>query len=621
MFNEVRDGIVLIWNNKFEEAEVLFAKKKDVVPRYSLHHAEAAFLRSFITADTADTETAVTRLKATIELAENHIKLFENKSPPVYEGDVADDLGARKNRFMDCRIVLGDALYMTAVLQLTRGSKLKGVYNLRKSWKVFEASVKFSEANPGYDDEIVHSLKFGAGFFLFAVSIIPSKFLKFVELAGFKADRDVGLQYMRECHKTPGIRTAYATMLLLFNNLLLPRGLSSAQKYLDEAEKLIQESLTRFPTGSLFQVMGSHCARKKNNVDEGIKFMQLALSNCAQFPQPPLIYTYELANCNVMKLEFRAAAALYEALIPEAKFQVRALSGLQLASCYIMLGEHEKAKTLLDRIPTLVSKKSQFDPIVVKQAKRYSQNGGHFAVFELLYLRRDLVKMAPYLKDANALLDSIAVKTGAMGQMKMEEPKKKSSGFSFAKLASSVKEIATNVTSPKPGQVDYSFDNRASYLLIKGQIYKVWERHDEAIECFKEVINMKSNVIEKFYVPYCYYEMGESLFYRGKLPEAADMMKKANSCSGYDWEDPLKIRLRVAMDQLKHGGIEIDDDDGEPVATLDCSPAPSPALSPMPSRTFEEIPIASSSSAAPPSTATETSPSQEGQSNPPTPSH
>lgn len=46
------------------------------------------------------------------------------------------------------------------------------------------------------------------------------------------------------------------------------------------------------------------------------------------------------------------------------------------------------------------------------------------------------------------------------------------------------------------------------------------------------------------------------------MKEAQEAMKKCNNISGYDWEDPLKVRLRVTIDQLKKGGvIDIDEEE------------------------------------------------------------
>lgn len=71
---------------------------------------------------------------------------------------------------------------MIAVLQVTLNERLKGVFTLRKSWKVFEKALKLGNENKEkLDPELLKSLNFGAGVFLFAMSIIPSKFMKLVK--------------------------------------------------------------------------------------------------------------------------------------------------------------------------------------------------------------------------------------------------------------------------------------------------------------------------------------------------------------------------------------------------------------------------------------------------------
>jgi len=390
MYAEVVDGINLIWDNKFEEAEKAFSSKSANFPRHALHHAEVAFLRSFITADSNDTDTAVARLKHAKKLAEHQLKFYEKGTMP--NGLPPTDKVVFANTHLDTRVVMGDVLYMLAVLQLTRDSKLKGAFNMRKSWKVFEESLKMVSLDKSgiYDQELVRCLNFGAGFFFFAMSIIPQKFLKLIELVGFKADRDLGLKYIRECYDAGGVRCPFASIVLLFNNLILPRGLANPAKYLKEADLLIQQSLIKYPNGSLFQVMGSHCARKQCNVDEGIRYMEAAIENCRTLGVAPLIYKYELANCFCMKLKWDVAASNFEPLVETEKFQVRALCGLQLAGSYFMAGQRKKALEMFQRVPTLVKKNSSVDPIVAAQAQRYHACGGHFAAFELLYIRRDL---------------------------------------------------------------------------------------------------------------------------------------------------------------------------------------------------------------------------------------
>ena len=78
-YTEVVKGINYIWNNEFAEADKLFAAKKDSDPRYALHHAEVIFLKSFITADTADTASALARLEAARHLATTHIAVTHER--------------------------------------------------------------------------------------------------------------------------------------------------------------------------------------------------------------------------------------------------------------------------------------------------------------------------------------------------------------------------------------------------------------------------------------------------------------------------------------------------------------------------------------------------------------
>lgn len=550
MFADIIEGINFIWNNKFSEAEQIFATKKDTNPRHALHYAEVAFLRSFITADTTDTETAVSRLKEAKKLAEHNLKYFEKGAVPP--NTTVADKAEFANVFLDCRVVFGDTLYMLAVLQLTRDSKLKGALNMRKSWKVFEESLKAVQDSKDHvhNEELVRCLNFGAGFFFFAMSIIPQKFLKLVELIGFRADRDLGLKYIRDCHDAGGIRAPFATIVLLFNNLLLPRGLANPAKYLREADVLIKESLIKYPEGSLIQVMGSHCARKQCDIDGGIKFMEEAIDNCKSLNASPLIYKYELANCFAMKLNWAEAAKHFEPLINEEKFQVRALCALQLAGCYHMMGEREKANAMFKRVPAFAKKNSSVDPIVEHQAARFSNNGAWFSAFEMLYIRRDLAKMERNIPEILQLLEKQAGNTNALKPVTVDVNAKK--GFAgFANKLSSL-----SIGKPKKEEpVDYSIDDRAVYLLIKGALLKSAEKVDEAIECFREVIRLEPVIREKYYVPYCLFEFGECMYQKGNLKEAQEAMKKCNNISGYDWEDPLKVRLRVTIDQLKKGGV------------------------------------------------------------------
>jgi len=277
----------------------------------------------------------------------------------------------------------------------------------------------------------------------------------------------------------------------------------------------------------------------------------------------------ESVCCFVMKLDYATAVTHFEELVNAEKFQVRAVCGIQLAGCYQMLGQKDKALAILQRIPSFAGKKSSVDPVVVNQSKRFIINGGHFMLFELLFIRRDMAKMEQYASQLLTALEQSAAQTkngAAITPYKPDadaNPKKlgnalKSGLFGFGKKLESIS------GSPKRDdrEVDTTADDRAAYLMLRGAILKSLDKGDEAIACFRELLSFQDFIKEKYYVAYSLYELGESLFQKGQVKDAQESMKKCNNLSGYDWEDPLKIRLRVTIDQLKKGGaMEADAED------------------------------------------------------------
>jgi len=155
------------------------------------------------------------------------------------------------------------------------------------------------------------------------------------------------------------------------------------------------------------------------------------------------------------------------------------------------------------------------------------------------------------------LLEKVAAEVGATNPIAADT--KKESIFSQ-------KFKALSLSKPKQEVADYTADNRASYLMLKGSMLKALNKNEEAIACFREVIQLDNWLKEKYYVPYTLFELAECYYHNDHIKEAQETLKKCNNLSGYAWEDPLKVRLRVTMDQLKNGGIM--EDDGEPPSTL-----------------------------------------------------
>lgn len=326
--------------------------------------------------------------------------------------------------------------------------------------------------------------------------------------------------------------------------------------------------------------------------------MNQALENCRSIPKPPQMFLSELASCHMMNMQWETAATGFEALVSCPEFQVRHLSSLQLVGCYMMLNRLDKATQLLHQT-NAYPHKSGTDNYVDHVATKYLIAGPQLCLWEILYIKRDLAKMQRPLAAHPTLLDETAAKVpGALGLPTPAAAPKKT-GFSL----NTFKNI---VDKPDKTANSYIVDNRALYLLIKGAILKYVTNIgcEESIALFKEILTLpRDKMVDKWYVPYAYYELCESYFYNGQRDQAIEMAKKASSIDGYTWEDMLRVRLGVTSSQLKKGASP-----GEVLLTKANDPAlRTPGGTPGASSTTTSAAATTTPTPAPPSPSTSSS--------------
>ncbi len=162
------------------------------------------------------------------------------------------------------------------------------------------------------------------------------------------------------------------------------------------------------------------------------------------------------------------------------------------------------------------------------RSNRYLAAGAHFAAIELLYVRRDLAKMENQIPELIVVLEKIATDVGATTPIVTDGKKGNFLSNKFASIS---------IGSKSKEGVDYTADNRAAYLMLKGAMLKSLNRvcgfvqflrfvsnpylkGSEAIACFKEVYSLENSLKEKYYIPYSLYELAESLYHSNNIKEA-----------------------------------------------------------------------------------------------------
>jgi len=588
-------AVDLTWNNKNDEAEKELASTCTTIPRHADHFTEIQLIKCILTGTAAECQKLEQRVKAQRTLAESHMKIYQKKQlPPGVEihAEGRDRQVVVFNLDLDARIANGDAMMMNAVMHFIGGSKVKAILQLRKSWKCFQSLEKeFSQLEPAMHPELRHAFHFGLGFFYFVVSIIPGSFLRIAQVAGFKADGPRGLKLCREVRDESRIRMPFATILLLFHLLIVPRGLSDVRPLIAEADVVIKETLQRYPDGVAWHIMASQSSRKQNDLEKGCEHCRIALEGARSFGVEPATLAYEYAACHFMMLKWDDAIRLLEPLAHIGTFRLRGTAALQSASAYLMNGQLDKAREMWQNTPTLIGKThSQTDASTMKWAARYLQNNGPFAAFDILYIRRDMAKMVKLADQLLTLLDKQAKVAGilkddgtlcdaATSTKKLVDKSEAEASGAVVATKNPIKALSGlfKKKDDKSKQMvevyQWTNDFRAQYLLFKAAILKTRNGLDDeqAIGLLEQIPLMEKALVDKWYLPYAWFELCESYFNRKKYHEAAQALKKCQSFSDYPWEDPLRVRARVTADHLKkalesaHVTEDIATDDAEDV--------------------------------------------------------
>jgi len=296
-------------------------------------------------------------------------------------------------------------------------------------------------------------------------------------------------------------------------------------------------------------------------------------------------------------LKWDDAIRLLEPLAHIGTFRLRGTAALQAASAFQMSGQQDKARELWQNTPTLIGKThSQTDASLMKWAARYVQNGGPFAAFDILYIRRDLAKMANLTDQLLTLLDERAKVAGILKEdgtlieaatttKKLVDKSEAEASGAVIAAKNPIKAFTGLFKKKEEKQMVeilvWTNDFRAHYLLAKAAIIKTKNGLDneEAIGLLEQIVKMEKVLVDKWFLPYAYFELCESYFNRKKYHEAAQALKKSQSFSDYPWEDPLRVRSRVTADHLKkaleqaHVTEDITTDDAEDVPSTTATAA------------------------------------------------
>ncbi|KTF86733.1 hypothetical protein cypCar_00019498 [Cyprinus carpio] len=150
-------------------------------------------------------------------------------------------------------------------------------------------------------------VKLGVGAFNLMLSLLPTRTLRLLEFVGFSGNKEFGLQQLQEGSAEQTFRSFLCNMLLLCYHTFMSFILGTGEGDVEDAEKLLQPYLKKYPKGSIFLFFAGRIEEIKGNLDAAIKRFEECCEVQQHWKQFHHMCYWELMWCFTYKKHWKMA--------------------------------------------------------------------------------------------------------------------------------------------------------------------------------------------------------------------------------------------------------------------------------------------------------------------------
>ncbi|KAI9253060.1 hypothetical protein EDC94DRAFT_620056 [Helicostylum pulchrum] len=588
----VRDGMKYLFDNKFMKAKAVFQTKASIDPLYALGLGAMAFIKAIMTYHESDVEIAMNALATAYTIAKTQIdntsfkKPFKDtvstyfttllstnstglpKNPPAMampnsSGGVSSPNAFTPNGVLRAHVVKAECCLLMGILQMTQESVvgyLKCGLNLRRAYNsyslVWQEYKRMGQEYTKYMDcDTVSAIQFGIGAVHLIMSSMPPKILKIFSTLGWKSDKQLGFALLKLCLEGRGIRAPLASLTLLAYYSVLTSFAPQlyAKDMMSPAIECLLDAQSIHPNSCFFLFFAARIARVARNLPLSTQSMTFAAeSSRGEWAEVAMkqMSDYEIGFNLALQLDWEGAASYFDQLSRE-KYWSPAFSKYFVGACYEMLGQRTEAILCFAEVPELSkedTRKTYIDAYVLKKVEFFQKSGYQDMDFSLPGLEIMLVLNAFEYMEKESLEKCLE-----MVQHTLEII------YDREKIEYNIRlrELVPSTTPP-----DY-YDQRSVLLLTKASILNSLGRFEETIAHLNWVLDHKHCVKEETWViPFTYWESGVTSWGLGNLKKSRKLWQMAMSCTKYDFEYRMAVRLSLALSKCDEIGVtHIDDKD------------------------------------------------------------
>uniref|UniRef100_A0A8C6Q2W3 Tetratricopeptide repeat domain 39A n=1 Tax=Nothobranchius furzeri TaxID=105023 RepID=A0A8C6Q2W3_NOTFU len=411
-------------------------------------------------------------------------------------------------------------------------SFIKGGIKVRNSYQTYKELHNILQSS-GYTHGNNHGhfeggVKLGVGAFNLMISMLPTRTLKLLEFVGFSGNKEFGLQQLQEGSAESTFRSFLCNMLLLCYHTFMSFILGTGEGDVEDAEKLLQPYLKKYPKGSIFLFFAGRIEEIKGNLDAAIKLFEECCEAQQQWSQFHHMCYWELMWCFTYKTHWKMAYFYADMLSKENSWSKATYAYMKAA--YLSMLTEDDSVFCSRQVPGLkqkiAGKSLPTEKFAIRKARRYFAEKPiplPAAPLEMMYIWNGYTVIGKQKELTEGIL-----KTLEEAQAKLENLPR----------------------------TEFTTDDQCLLCLLKGLCLKQLGHKEEAEHYFTLVLCNETLIkYDHYLVPNALLEHGLLCLEQGRKDEAIKLLEAAkHNYKNYSMESRTHFRIQAALHKAKGTG-------------------------------------------------------------------
>uniref|UniRef100_A0A8C1RA59 Tetratricopeptide repeat domain 39A n=2 Tax=Cyprinus carpio TaxID=7962 RepID=A0A8C1RA59_CYPCA len=420
-------------------------------------------------------------------------------------------------------------------------SFIKGGMKVRNSYQIYkELHTVLKSSSYVQGDNHGHfegGVKLGVGSFNLMLSLLPTRTLRLLEFVGFSGNKEFGLEQLQEGSAEHTFRSFLCNMLLLCYHTFMSFILGTGEGDVEDAEKLLQPYLKKYPKGSIFLFFAGRIEEIKGNLDAAIKRFEECCEAQQHWKQFHHMCYWELMWCFTYKRHWKMAY-FYADLLSKENAWSKATYAYMKAAYLSMLSREEcqpfgeNVVTLFRQVPSLkqkiAGKSLPTEKFAIRKARRYNTDNAiplPAPPLEMMYIWNGYTVIGKQKDLTEGMLKTLDEAQQMLEQHPMWWPERNSPSQHDQCVVSLLKGLCLKHLGFKEEAEHYFTLNKKYYIQIKDDHYLV---------------------------PNALLEHGLLCMEEGRIDEAIKLLEAAKqNYKNYSMESRTHFRIQAALHKAR----------------------------------------------------------------------